>query len=283
MGIFNFFKKRVRASEQSIRVEFINAADNSVIGTSEMLPAQLPDTFAINTNLDIKDQKWSVQSAEPAEKAQFLKTGKLRLVLSRVTLVNPADILFSLPTISNDIGNSQGDTLPNDAIFAIHEDDWRQVEFVSTQFNSGIDQEFADIQRIWTSERSGPAFKKLHIRKRIPEPLADSSLHLDDLREIIPPGKQFDAVGFLRTRGTIPQSFAWSVCDNFVAWGIVGPDGRILRFCLSGMPDPDEISAISASLAKLTEHHRLHFVDWCRTTKIHSDARAFESYFAQQR
>ena len=71
MGILKFFKKAAAISERTIRVELINGADNSIIAMSDMLPAQLPDTFAINTTLDFKDQKWSVQSAERRE--QFPK------------------------------------------------------------------------------------------------------------------------------------------------------------------------------------------------------------------
>jgi hypothetical protein len=100
MGIFNIFKTPSAAPEPIIRVEFINGADNSVIGVSNIPCNQLPDTFAINTNLDIKDQKWSVQSADPVEKAKFIKTGNLRLVLSLSSIVNPAEVLFSLPTIA---------------------------------------------------------------------------------------------------------------------------------------------------------------------------------------
>ena len=281
MGIFNFLKKP--AAVGTIRVEFINGADHSIIAVSDMLPAQLPDTFAINTTLDIKDQKWSVLSAEPLEKTQFLKAGKLRLVLSHLTLANPADALFSLPTISDDIGNARGDTLPNDTVFAMHEDDWRQVEFVSARFSSEINQEFADIQQIWNSEKSGPRFKKTHVRKRIPEPLAQSSLYLDDLNRIFTPQKRFEAVGFLRTVGIIPQSFAWSVSRHLVMWGIVDSNAKVVRLCVSGLPEPDQTAAISAGLATLTERYQLRFIDWCHTTAIHSKAQAFENYFADQR
>ena len=41
MGILNFFKKPVQGSEGTIRVEFINGADNSIIAVSEMPPSRL--------------------------------------------------------------------------------------------------------------------------------------------------------------------------------------------------------------------------------------------------
>jgi hypothetical protein len=282
MSILDFFSKPAQGSERTIRVEFINAADNSIMGVSKMAPAQLPDTFAINTTLDIKNQKWSVASAEPMEKGEFLKTGKLRLVLSPLTSANPADILFSLPTISDDIGNAQGNTPPSETVFAIHEDDWRQIEFVWAQYSPEIEKEFADIRQIWASEKSGPGFKKLHVRKRIPEPLGESSLHVEDLSKVVPPQKRFDSVGFQRTLGTIPQSFAWSAGPHVVVWGIANPDGKIRRLCLSGLAERDQVAPISAALAEMTERYQIYLVDWCRTAKIRSDAKAFENYLSRQ-
>jgi hypothetical protein len=230
-----------------------------MIAVSDMTPAQLPETFAIETMFEIKDQKWSVLSAEPMEKSQYVKTGQLRLVLSRLTLGVPEDVLSSLPTISDDVGSIQGNTIPNDTVFGIHEDDWRQLEFVSVRFISEISQEFADIQQIWGTEKSGPGFKKVHVRTRIPEPLAGLSLCLDQLREIVPSQKRFEAVGFLRTAGTILQSFAWSASGGLVMWGIADSNGKVRRLCLSGLPPPDQAAAISARLAALTNRYELLF------------------------
>jgi len=282
MGLFNLFKKPSGGSEPSIRVEFINAADNSTIAVSEMPVSRLPDTFAIDTTLDIKNQKWSVQSADPIEKAHFLKTGKLRLLLSRITVGVPGDILFSLPTISDDVGQAWGNTSPNDAVFAIHEDNWRQIEFVSAAFDAEIEQEFADIRQIWTSEKREVGFKNLHVRKRIPEPLTGSSVRLDDLKAIVTAQRQFEGVGFLRTPGIIPSSFAWSTDAQLVVWGIAEPEGRIVRLCLAGMPQRDSIVSVSASLAAFTQRQKLYLVNWCRMAKISTDAKLFEHYFSRE-
>ncbi len=278
MAIFGKSTRPTSGSPKTIRVEFVDGADNSLIGVSDMLPDQLPDTFAIDTSLDIKDQKWSVQKAEPVHKSEFLKTGRLRLVLWRITMGVPADILFSLPTISDDIGSPSGNTIPNEKVFALHEDDWRQTEFVSAQFESEIAEEFADIRQIWDSKGDKAGFEKVHVRKRIPEPMAGCALGLDGLRGALSAQKRFDAVGFLRTAGTIPQSFAWVICENLTVWGIADADGKVLHLCLSGLPGERDAASVSAALGSLTEPYALHFVDWCRMTKV-SDATAFKNYF----
>ena len=86
-------------------------------------------------------------------------------------MVPARDVLYSLPTICDPLP-AFDQSLVNGGRVEIHEDDWRQVGFVSAQFNSEISLEFADIQKIWNSEKSGPGFRKLHVRKRIPKPFS---------------------------------------------------------------------------------------------------------------
>ena len=171
-------------SKKTVHVEFINAKDNSVIAVSDMPPDQLPDSLAINTTLDIKNSKWAVERADPIEKRKFVKTGKLRVELSPITLMPPGSILFSLATIADDIGGVLGDALPSEKIFALHEDDWRQVEFLSQRFNREMQQELADIQNIYQNERTGIGFKKVHIRKRIPKPFDNLPISSSELEAI---------------------------------------------------------------------------------------------------
>lgn len=281
MSFINFFKKSRKDPEPTIRVEYVNAANNSALGHCNMPLSRLPETFAIETTLEIQNQKWSVVEAEPVAKADFLKTGQLRLVLARLASMNPQDILFSLPTISNDMGRAVGNALPNDNIFAIHEDDWRQVEFVSTRFSSEIGQEIGDIRQIWKSQKRGAGFETLHVRERIPEPLAGCSLKLGDLNEILRPKRTLEAVGFFRSPGTIPQSFAWGIDEKLILWGVTGADARVLRLCVRGFPNPGCVSEISALLAVVIERYHLCFVDWCRMAVV-SNTAMFEKYFKEQ-
>ena len=285
MSIFRFFGGPTgrNAPDPIIRVEFINAADKSLIAKSEMPASRLPDTFAIDTILDIKDQKWSVAGAEPLAKTEFVKTGKLRLMLCRVTIGIPGDILFSLPTISDDIGKPEGQALPSDSIFGLHEDDWRQVEFVSETFAMQISEELSDVQEIWKNQKTGLAFRKVHVRKRIPDPMAGSSLSLADLKRLVPPVKNYNGVGFRRTRGIVAHSFAWAVDRTLTIWGVCDELENITRLCLSGSPESKDTLAISDTFSVLTKQHRLHLVDWCRMVEIHSEAEAFKKYFDRQK
>ena len=284
MSILSVFASLLGAScsKKTVHVEFINAKDNSVIAVSDMKPDQLPESFAINTTLDMKNSKWSVQSADPVEKSEFVQTGKLRVVLSPITTMPPGEILFSLATISDDIGGVTGDALPSGKILALHEDDWRQAEFVSQNFTNEVEQELADIANIYKTQRSGIGFKKVHVRKRIPNPLANQSITLPQLEAVLHPQEKLDSVGFQRTRGIIPNSFAWKLDGRLTIWGVTDSTGIVRRLCVRGVPENKNLAHISETFSALTGQYKLVFVDWCKAIKINSDVKAFENYFSKQ-
>jgi len=68
-------KKKQLVSEGKVttvvHVEFINGNDQTVVTKSDMLLEQLPDSFRIDTTLEMTEKKWSVVSADPTDKAEF--------------------------------------------------------------------------------------------------------------------------------------------------------------------------------------------------------------------
>lgn len=94
-----------------------------------------------------------------------------------VKMVDPKTLLYLLATISDALPATEP-TPPQKTDLILHEDDWRQFEAVSTSLRPQVDAEMADIRKIF-SEHSVPlgegrAFKKLHVRSRIPNPLASA-------------------------------------------------------------------------------------------------------------
>ncbi|MBE0535233.1 MAG: hypothetical protein IH624_06140 [Phycisphaerae bacterium] len=88
--------------------------------------------------------------------------------------MDPSDILFTTPTL-NDALPSTSNVPASEDCYAMHEDDWRQFEFVSSRFSTQVAAETVAIDRIWR-EQSVPvgeyqAFRECHIRKAIPQPL----------------------------------------------------------------------------------------------------------------
>ena len=141
-----------------------------------------------------------------------------------------------------------------------------------------VEDEFKDIQKIRSDAKPGVGFKTVHVRKRIPDPLNGCKLTISDLKGVLRPAKIFKAVGFLRTRGAIPGSFAWTLDGDCMLWGTADNQGKITRFCLRGCPI-EKTEPISEVFAKLTKDHGLCFVDWCAVTCIDTNIESFNSYF----
>jgi hypothetical protein len=260
----------------TVRVDFINGRDNAVIGTSDVPLAQLPESFRVSTTLNLAGKQWSVSSATPPDKVDFARTGQLRIVLSEIMHSPPGEILFSLPTISDDCGQATGNVLPHDGHFQIHEDDWRQVEFVAESFREAVAQELNDICAIHNQERVGLAFRRIHIRRRIPQPLSGVSLRMEEVVRFFPKHSDFDAVSFLNARGTIPGSFAWKSTLGPVVWGLADEKGNVAVLCLA--IDSDRADQLPDAISKLTQQMRLYLVDWCRAAAIGGNAAEFREY-----
>lgn len=259
-----------------VHVEFINGTNQTVVVTSDIPLEQLPDSFRIDTTLELAEKKWSVVSANPTDKTEFSKTGKLRVVLSEIQMMPPGDLLYSLPTISNDCGQAMGDVIPHEGLFQIHEDDWRQIEFVGQGYKRAIQEELADIQSIYEKEHVGVGFKRVHVRKRIPAPLSGTVITVDELRTYFPVKKSFEAVSFLRSPGFIPQSFVWITDFGSILWGVTDPDGTVLTLCLK--PTTDKTKPLADALSKFTRDKKVVLVDWCRVVAVAGDIAIFEKF-----
>ena len=98
MGLFD----KIFGKSNKIKVQFIDSSNGNVIGVSEMPPEQLPETFEIQTTMHLNDEDWSIEEAIPAHSKDFLQSKNLTLKMRKVEKMNPNDIWFTTPTISNE-------------------------------------------------------------------------------------------------------------------------------------------------------------------------------------
>lgn len=207
----------------TVHVTMVDAATDRVMGEADLDPAQLPDSFDLSeysTTMHIGSADWHVENAEPTDRAGYAASGRLHLVIRKIELLEavPAllpggvteEILFSLPTlvdalppvVAGDVGDA----------FALHEDDWRQREFVATVFRPEIAAEF-DMIRAARDSRIGQGYKRLHVRERIPEPLADVALPLASVRAALgDPVRRDVAMGGGLVVGVTPSMPPGGVC-----------------------------------------------------------------------
>ncbi|MEW8495483.1 MAG: hypothetical protein AB2604_16895 [Candidatus Thiodiazotropha taylori] len=247
-----------------IEVKFYEGKSEAPFAVSNVPIEQLPDTFEIDTTMHLGEDDWRVLGAEPAEKTKFRKSGKLNLYLakSEITQIDPNELLYSLPTISNDLaGVENAESLENVAVF--REDDWRQFEFVVRNYESIIDEEFGHIKNIYENHREGVGFKQLHLREKIVTPLENTPLTLNVLGESFEIVKKYKGVAFNNTAATIIGGFAMQTESGWVLWGQVNESGKILVLNISQTRESN-IVGISGKIDKFTEKHGLYLIDWPR-------------------
>jgi hypothetical protein len=192
--------------DTSIEVTFIDDATGQVIGVTQLSPEQLPATFAVATTFHLGPQEWQVQTAVPPTSAEFYETKKLTLHLRKVEYVNPQDILYTLPTLAGELPEMADAPLFPGFELSIHEDDWRQNEFLPRTALLLAAQEAEAIQRVWTefgnlTSTGIQTFKHLHVRERLGAP--GLTLDFARLQEVLGashPGslKFHDQPGFVR-------------------------------------------------------------------------------------
>src|SRR5690242_10699866 len=146
-----------------VHVVFIDADSGAVLGETDIPADRLPATFATSTSLQLGADSWSVVRAEPLTAEEFIRTGKLRLEMRRIVMMDPRQLLFSLPTISNELPACE--TVQAPGALVLHEDDWRQIELVTHACRKEIAACIAQIERIYREHRKpSGAFDELHVR-----------------------------------------------------------------------------------------------------------------------
>lgn len=245
-----------------IRVTFIDRSSGKIFGQSSMNLDQLPEDFSIETTMHLDAKDWIVEEATSFHISQFSQTKRLTLKLRKVEKIDLSNLLFTLPTISNEIPDTTTDQCKyRDFEILIREDDWRQNEFLNSKSKLLVDIEFKKIQDIWTYESKKvdeqfTAFKNCHVRSSIGEPQLSISLRkLKDLLGTSETGclkinETFVVNGFsLRTKDT---HFYGTLQDDVVT---------LLSVCKSNEQSVREIHSI-------VETFDVIFVSWHNTQVI---------------
>jgi hypothetical protein len=250
--------------EKPIRVVFVDAADGAEFGRAEVAADELPDSFEAGTTLTLAGTEWSVEGAEPPVSADFRATGTLTLTLRRIDQLDPADLLFSLPTICDAVpsGEQLGD---------LHEDDWRQIEFVAAGLTDVVEAQFREIRAIYEQQAEFDdddallGFRRLHVREHPAAPLP-GLVSKRRLLDLLPAGPDTGQAGsFARTIGPV------------IVYGLSDGDAvSVLGVQFEDEPDP----ALAGPLRGVMDTFHLALVDWCRCVLIGPDD--LESYLAAE-
>lgn len=242
----------------TVHVELIDAVTGKLLGATLLPVDQLPASFAASTTLHLAGGDWHVEHAEPTTRAEYAASGRLRLVIRKIEHVDPQELLFSLPSLENATPPMvDGDS---SAAFAIHEDDWRQIELLSARFTPEVALELAAIRDVH-AERVGPGWKRVHVRERIPQPFAGTEFRLAEVSAALgDPRRRTVTLG--NTAGIVADGFALASGDETI-YGLLDGD----RVAVLAMTTVEA----AAPLAALARAFDLVLVDWCRCVVARSD------------
>jgi len=267
----------------TIEVFFVDARTGEAFAQSSMPPGNLPETFAHDTTFNLAGQDWRVIKAEPMTAKEFIRTGKLVITLEQVMLMPAKNILYTLPTICDEVPSIAKDTSKQGRnVFELHEDDWRQIEFVSHSYREVIGLQFSEINRIFNEQSidNGEflSFRELYIRKEISKPI-QYHLTLKELSAALPESVfRYDGVAYIQVDGLIGGGFAFDV-ESLIVYG-QHIDGLVnilgVQFDNRKMSRYD---AVIASFMKIMSTYNLYLIDWCKVTGVNADVARLRKYF----
>jgi len=245
---------------KTVAVTFVDVATGKQIAASNMPVEQLPDTFSLDTKLDLAGEPYSVVSAEPVTKVEFAKTKRLSVGLHRLGALDPNKILFSLPSIC---GAALPPLLANTGqqdIVILHEDEWRQCEFISTAHADDISAELAWIQDIHQKERASVGWRKIHVRDRITHPIPTGTTW-DAVRRLLEDSSPVGGVAFGRDENSVAGAVGVRLPEQVVLWGVT-ERGSLTALCVENIERAS--ASTQTALVRVANELSCVLVRWCK-------------------
>ncbi len=175
--------------------------------------------------------------------------------MRKLQLIDPREILFSLPTVADEI--PEPGPPAKSPLLTLHQDDWLQLELVPAEVLVRAEPDLTAIQKVLATERQGPGFKRLHIRKALPDPFADRELPLAELTRRYGPAREIQWSG---GQGAVERGFGFTLPNQAILYGQASADSAFV-FGLG-------VDRLDADLSALRSDARLALIDWCRGVSL---------------
>jgi hypothetical protein len=202
--------------------------------------------------------------------------------MDKVTIMDPSQVLYSLATICDRMAplESPGGG-PTDVDLSIHEDDWRQIEFVPAIDSEYIASKLAELRQFKVDHRKGAGWTRIFIRPDHPTDFGIASLRFSALRQILAarPGRLFIFQSWsapVETAGQVPGGFSFRVGPHFSVYGFEGHDiVRALGIHIDRLDNTQlDLDSACAALSAIARQAELEIVDWyqCKTVAPDSES-----------
>lgn len=254
-----------------VRVSFVNAETGKQFAVSHVPVENLPETFAEETVMHLGNENWAVLSAQPETAEVFRKTRKLTLVVekrSETVSVDPGKLLYSLPTLNNELAGLDPAIKATDADWRLNADEWRNLEWVSQEFADKIEAELADIRHLHQYEavplgENMTAYRRLHVRKRLAVALTPDTVSKKSLCDVLGPLTQ-TSLTYYNAPHAVQEGFSLITPNGLVLYGQNSPSGLLALGLDATQLGKLHIEPLCENLDAFAHAHRLVLVDWCR-------------------
>ena len=181
--------------------------------------------------------------------------------------IDLTDALFTTPTIENALPEFKEKT---DSCAFFHEDNWRQIEFISKDQKSAIEKEFAKIKDIYDNyshkSKTYTAYKQVAVRDLITQPL---TVDFTKLKSYLT-GKEIkmQGLGLENNSGQVKNGFFFNA-DGVNYYGLLD-NNKVKTFCIYSADNNERLKSATIKLSKFVEEEKLYLVDW-RAMKMYDE------------
>ncbi len=184
--------------------------------------------------------------------------------------MDPNSILFSVPTISNDLAPLEPPAEPRPSDFAFHEDDWSQVEFFPQGLLAAVQQTLTAYKPFEAANRTRHGWRKTYVRTIHRAAVIAGSGAVVRLEAIL--GAKAGGAPVLFTTsaitGCVKDGFSIPLGSGVTLYGYATPAGvPVLGALLGDNPDHHKLAE---AFVKLHAAERLVLVDWCQQIVLQS-------------
>jgi len=181
----------------------------------------------------------------------------------KVQVVGPKKILFSVPTLSDDIASLEPlNEKPSSKDFGFHEDEWCQIEFFPKSQLTTIQQILKEYKQFEQTHRVHQGWDAVYVRKIQRGPVLSSIQPIENLEKLL--GAKAGSAPFLFTYGAISgkvkNGFTIPLGGNITIYGYVDGDNiPVLGANVGKSPDD---SRLTDAFLKLNASDGLLLIDW---------------------
>jgi len=181
----------------------------------------------------------------------------------KVQTIDPKTILFTTPTLSDDLAKLEPVARPpTEADFGFHEDEWSQVEFLPKAQLAVVQRLLREYKPFEQAHRVQPGWREVYVRKFQRVPVVSGSQPAEQLGRVL--GVKVGAAPILFSSGTISgrvsNGFSFPLGGNVTLYGYTeGQTIPVLGAIVERNPDD---AKLTQAFVKLSSSYGLILVDW---------------------